>query len=233
MERKINYWAIAVFYIIAIICRYAAVKTDLLSGISNGYLVILLRGVGPALGAIAAVTIFSLPNKFSLKGTYTNIVLPFAVYWILPAFLIAGVYYFIEGKFPILLMFTVLVYGLLEEIGWRGFLQEELKPLRTLYANLIIGLLWFIWHLNLEMTASNLIFLGIIFFGTWGIGKIYNKTSSLLAVAGVHSLNNFFRNGLHQTELILIVVLLAIWIGFIIFYDRKNKPKYDLDSSNA
>ncbi len=223
MKNKINFGAIIVYYVIAVICRYAATKTNLLSSIENPYLVILLRGVGPALGALAAIKIFSLNNPMSLKGIYKNAIVPFAVYWLLPAILISSVYYFTIGKFPILLMFTVLVYGLLEEIGWRGFLQEQLKSLPKFTSILIIAVLWFAWHLNFEMTPSNMIFFGIIFFGTWGIGKVYTSTGSLLAVAGVHSLNNFFRNGLHDTELTLIIVLLVIWVGFIILYNRKYK----------
>ncbi|WDF65876.1 CPBP family intramembrane glutamic endopeptidase [Flavobacterium sp. KACC 22763] len=223
MKNKINIGAIIVFYVVAVICRYAAVKTNLLSGIENPYLVILLRGAGPALGALVAIKIFSLHNPMSLKGIYKKAIVPFAVYWILPAVLIAGVYYLTIGKFPILLMFTVLAYGLLEEIGWRGFLQEQLKSLPKFTSILIITVLWFAWHLNLEMTPNNMIFLGIIFFGTWGIGKVYSSTGSLLAVAGVHSLNNFFRDGLHSTELTLIAILLIIWIGFIILYNRKYK----------
>lgn len=223
MKNKINFGAIIVYYVIAVACRYAAVKTNLLSGIENPYLVILLRGVGPALGALAAIKIFSLNNPMSLKGIYKNAIVPFAIYWLLPAVLIAGVYYVTIGKFPILLMFTVLAYGLLEEIGWRGFLQEQLKSLPKFTSIVIIAVLWFAWHLNLETTPSNMIFLGIIFFGTWGIGKVYSSTGSLLAVAGVHSLNNFFRNGLHETELTLIAILLVIWIGFIILYNRKYK----------
>ncbi|WP_427873937.1 hypothetical protein [Flavobacterium sp. MMS24-S5] len=46
MKNKINFGAIIVYYVIAVICRYAAVKTNLLSGIENPYLAILLRGVG-------------------------------------------------------------------------------------------------------------------------------------------------------------------------------------------
>jgi len=223
MKNKINFGAIIVYYVIAIVCRYVAVKTDLLAGVENPYLEILLRGVGPALGAWAAIKIFSLDNPMSLKGIYKNAIVPFVVYWMLPAFLIAGAYYYTVSKFPIGLMFTVLAYGLLEEIGWRGFLQEQLKSLPKFYSILIISILWFAWHLNFDLTPGNLIFLGIIFFGSWGIGKVYSSTGSLLAVAGVHSLNNFFRNGLHQTELILIGVLLAIWIGFIIVYNKRNK----------
>jgi membrane protease YdiL (CAAX protease family) len=145
------------------------------------------------------------------------------VFWIVPVVLIGTVSYIQQGQFPFVLLFTVLVYGLLEEIGWRGFLQEQLKDLPKLQSIIIIAVLWFIWHLNFEFTASNMIFLGVLFLGTWGIGKVYSKTYSLLAVAGFHSLNNFFRNGLHEKELILIAILLVIWIAFMVWYKRNYK----------
>lgn len=220
MKNKINIAAIIVFYAMAVLFRFAAVKTELLNNIDNEYLKILLRGVGPAIAALVVFVFFKIPSRLSLKGFYKNLIIPFFVYWILPAVLISSVYYFQNGNFPILLMFTVLVYGLLEEIGWRGFLQEHLKPLPKIYSILIIASLWFIWHLNFDAGLQNIIFFGIILLGTWGIGKIYDKTHSLFAVAGVHSLNNFFRNGLHETELILIVILLVIWIMFIIRGDK-------------
>lgn len=223
MKDKINIRAIILFYIIAVVFRFLAIKTTLLNQVDNEYLKILLRGIGPTIGAVAAFTLFRIPSGLSLKGTYKSFLLPFTVYWILPAVLIASVDYWQHKQFPIVLMFTVLVYGLLEEIGWRGFLQEQLKPLPKMYTIIIITILWFSWHLNFDLNTSNLIFLGVIFFGTWGIGKIYNKTASLLGVAGVHSLNNFFRNGLHETALILIAILLTIWVIFIIWYDKRNR----------
>lgn len=231
MKPKINYGAIAVFYIIAIVCRYIAVKTDIISANVHDYIFILLRGVGPALGAFAAIKIFSLENPMSLKGIYRNLVLPFVVFWVLPAIVITTLFYFLYGTFPIVFAFTVLVYGLLEEIGWRGFLQEQLKGLPKFTSILIIAVLWFVWHLNLNMTPTNMIFLGIIFFGTWGIGKIYSKTGSLIAVAGVHSLNNFFVKGVRDQELMVIIALLAVWITFVIVYDRKVTAKLALETS--
>lgn len=223
MKGKINIGAIVIFYASAVLFRFLAVKTELLNGIGNEYWKILLRGIGPAVGALVVFSLYKIPKKLSLKGIYKNFALPFAVYWILPAILISAVYYFQDGKFPVVLMFTVLVYGLLEEVGWRGFLQQQLKPLPKIYSIIIISVLWFSWHLNFEMGTQNLVFFGIIFLGSWGIGKVYDKTKSLLAVAAIHSLNNFFRSGLHQTELILIAVLLIIWIGFILLYDRFDK----------
>lgn len=221
-ERKLL-WSIIVFYAIAILFRFLAVKTNLFDFTDNEFIKILLRGIGPAIGALVSVKLFNIPLKLSLKGNYRNIFLPFLVFWIVPVVLIGTVSYIQQGQFPFVLLFTVLVYGLLEEIGWRGFLQEQLKDLPKLQSIIIIAVLWFIWHLNFEFTTSNMIFLGILFLGTWGIGKVYSKTYSLLAVAGFHSLNNFFRNGLHEKELILIAILLVIWIAFMIFYKSLEK----------
>ena len=44
-----------------------------------------------------------------------------------------------------LLAFTC---GLLEEYGWRGFLQNELKRLPMWQYVLIITVMWFLWHLD-------------------------------------------------------------------------------------
>jgi len=221
-ERKLL-GSIIVFYAIAILFRFLAVKTKLFDFTDNEFIKILLRGIGPAIGALVTVNLFNIPLKLSLKGNCRSIFLPLLVFWIFPVVLIGTVSYIQQGQFPFVLLFTVLVYGLLEEIGWRGFLQEQLKDLPKLQSIIIIAVLWFIWHLNFQFTTSNMIFLGVLFLGTWGIGKVYSKTYSLLAVAGFHSLNNFFRNGLHQTELILIVILFAIWIVFIIRYNSYKK----------
>jgi membrane protease YdiL (CAAX protease family) len=223
MKGKINIRAVVLFYIIAIAFRFVAVKTALLEQVNDEYLKILLRGIGPAVGAVVSFTVFQIPFRLSLKGIYNSFMLPLVIYWAVPAALTASVYYFHNGRFPVVLMFTVLVYGLLEEIGWRGFLQQQLKLLPKIYSIALIAILWFSWHLNFDLNTSNLIFFGIIFLGSWGVGKVYDKTSSLLAVAGVHSLNNFFRNGLREAELLTIAILLAIWIMFIVWYDKKNR----------
>jgi membrane protease YdiL (CAAX protease family) len=95
-----------------------------------------------------------------------------------------------KGTFPIFHVFIIFIYGLLEETGWRGFLQQQLQGLPKIWNILIVGTLWFVWHLNFDLTIMNLIFLGLLFFGTWGIGIVASTTKSLLAVSAFHSLNN-------------------------------------------
>jgi membrane protease YdiL (CAAX protease family) len=184
-------YAIAVFYAIAIALRYLTNKTSVLSGVDNSFIKIILQGIGPTIGVIVASLIFKMKFRpMTLKGNYKQILVPFSVYWLLPILLISAYAFLTKGSFPVLTVSMFFIYGLLEEIGWRGFLQQQLKGLPQIWNILIVGILWFIWHLNFEMTTMNLLFLGLLIFGGWGIGIVANKTNSLLAVSAFHSLNN-------------------------------------------
>lgn len=222
MKGKINYWAIVVFYLIAILCRYLTNKTGILDGIANVYLKSILTGIGPALGAVAVFAIFKIKPKMTLKGNYKSLLLPMAIYWILPIALISIVTYFQKGTNPWIIILTTLIYGLFEEIGWRGFLYQQLKEWPLFVNILVLSTLWFLWHLNFEFTSSNLIFYGILILGSWGIGKVGDSTNSLLAVTAFHSLNNFFPN-YDSTRIGILIVLLAVWISGLVIRKRLQK----------
>ena len=57
------------------------------------------------------------------------------------------------GSLPIIMLFVLaqtLLFGGVEEIGWRGFLQPRVQEsLSVLTAGLSIGVLWWVWHLPL------------------------------------------------------------------------------------
>lgn len=211
MKRKINFGAIVIYYIIAIVCRYFTNKTELLSNFESPYLKSILTGVGPAIGATAVFLIFNIKPVLSLKGNYKNMLIPIALYWIFPVALISMVSYVTLGKIPYLAVSSVLIYGLLEEIGWRGFLYQELKALNPLYNLLILSVLWYLWHLNLEFTSTQLFFLLILMLGSWGIGKVADSTGSLIAVSAFHSLNNFFPS-MNTKSGAILGILLIVWI---------------------
>lgn len=219
MKGKINYWAILIFYIIAVFCRYLTNKTGILDGIANPYVKSILTGVGPALGAITVFTLFKIKPIITLKGNYKKSLLPLLIYWGLPIVLICMVNYLTNGTFPWVAVFSILIYGLLEEIGWRGFLYQHLKPFPLFLNICIVSILWFLWHLNFEFSSSNLLFLGILILGSWGIGKVSDLTNSLLAVSAFHSLNNFFPN-LDTTRALVLFVLLTVWIVFLVLRKR-------------
>ena len=219
MKKNKSIIAIAVFYVIAITLRYLATKTSILSDIESDFFKIILRGIGPAVGALIACILFRIKIEMSLQGNFKNNLLPVLIYWIFPNLLIGTVACFTSGTLPFFPVLTILIYGLLEEIGWRGFLQQLLKPLPKIAGILIITVLWFIWHLNFELSSANLLFFGILLLGSWGIGLVADHTKSLLAVAAFHSLNNFFA-ALTIKEIIILVILITVWILSIVY--RKN-----------
>lgn len=220
MKSKVNILGICIFYALAILIRYLTNKTELLNSISNEYVKIIIQGIGPAVGAAVALLLFKDKLKLSLRGNFHTIITPFALYWLLPIVVISTVSYLSKGAVPILTVTSILLYGLLEEIGWRGYLQQELSPLPKVLNILIVATLWFLWHLNFELSTSNLLFFGILILGSWGIGKVADKTLSLLAVSGFHALNNFFSD-LNTAKIIIIVFLVSVWVISIIKTKKK------------
>lgn len=211
MKNKVNYPAIVTFYVIAVVLRYLTNKTSMLDVVPNEVLRKILTGIGPAVGALVVFVVFRIKPVLSLKGNYKDLITPFALYWLFPIALICGIQYYTNQSVSFVAISAILVYGLLEEIGWRGFLQQELKPLPTFVNILIVATLWFLWHLNFELTSSNLLFFGIIVLGTWGIGKVADTTQSLLAVAAFHSLNNMFSE-LNTIKIVILLILLSTWV---------------------
>lgn len=223
MKNKVNYPAIITFYAIAVALRYLTNKTTILDIIPNEILRKVLTGSGPAIGALVVFILFRIKPVLSLKGNYNKLIVPFAIFWLFPIALVCGIEYFTKQSMSYVAMSAILMYGLLEEIGWRGFLQQELKSLPKFLNILIVATLWFLWHLNFELSGSNLLFFGIIVLGTWGIGKVADTTESLLAVAAFHSLNNMFSD-LNTVKITVLVILISVWVMSMVIRKKYFRP---------
>ncbi|MDW7730625.1 MAG: type II CAAX endopeptidase family protein [Bacillota bacterium] len=91
-----------------------------------------------------------------------------------------------------------IIFGGIEEFGWRGILQHQLgQKLNLFKANLIIGLIWSLWHLPLYFIAgtshqgSSFLFFALAGFGfsafmTW----LYAKTKSIMLCVFFHAAIN-------------------------------------------
>lgn len=140
----------------------------------------------------------------------------------------ANTYGFIAG-------FWTLIYCILEEYGWRGYLEEEFKGIKTVVRILIIGSIWYFWHLSFFTAATvgqNLFFLGMLIFGSWGIGKVAEITKSILASACFHLIvnlfmyNEFFRDGIeNQQKMIVIFGSVSVWIVILTKWNTNNKKE--------
>lgn len=231
---KSSIYSIVLFYSIAILIRYVATQTTWLDITDNTFIKICLRGIGPCLGALIAFKVFGIKNTYSMAGKLKPLLLSFIVFIAIPVlgFTIIGVK---EGKNISVagslfiagakLSFYYFVYGILEEMGWRVFLQNRLNFLNQYLKYLVIGILWFVWHLNFELSTPNIIFFFLLIFASWGIGKIGDKTNSVLAVGAFHTLYNLFSLDYFESKnkLMVLLISLVIWTCYILFYDRIKK----------
>jgi uncharacterized protein len=88
---------------------------------------------------------------------------------------------------PALFLVTVIfapilngVFGLGEELGWRGYLLPKLMPLGKVRAYFVLGLVWSLWHLPLILvgfTYPGHPFLGFVAFTAllWAFGIYLNE----------------------------------------------------------
>ena len=220
--KNIHIGAIVTFYIIALLVRlislhvvnkYPSIETNFALQISAA----LATGLGPAIGALVAMFIFKRKTEYTLLGksawkSIATIVVPSIVFGIIGGW---------ELGVTCLVAFA---YGLLEEYGWRGFMQYELRNLPVWQYVLIITVMWFLWHLDLNL-QSVLPFFLLLLFASWGIGKVVSETHSLLLGAAFHSIVNFSKRDLFSdtTFTVAFVCVIVFWI--VMWYFVGISPK--------
>ena len=127
-----------------------------------------------------------------------------------------------------------------EELGWRGLLYTQLRPLGFWKANLLIGLIWGIWHAPIIAAGHNfpehpIAGIFVMTLGTLAlaplIGFVRERSGSVIAAAIFHGVfnasagvsimliadaPNILRAGLGLAGIIAMAVLIAVsylWFG--------------------
>ncbi len=132
--------------------------------------------------------------------------------------------------FGIIAALGSFIYCIMEEYGWRGYLQEEFQFLKPITKFLSIGLIWYAWHLSFLTEATlvdNLFFLGTLILGSWGIGQIAELTKSIVACSCFHLLvnifmyNHFFNNAFNGlSKLVILIISVFAWIWILIKWKK-------------
>ncbi|MDY6205846.1 MAG: CPBP family intramembrane glutamic endopeptidase [Prevotella sp.] len=206
---EIKWKAIALFYVIAVLIRAIVLRNeDFGSSPFSYWLWAWAEGIGPCVGALVAILVFrrrfycTLTGRSLMKSVIT-VALPLVICFLLDRGLS-------------LTLLNLIFYSLLEEVGWRGYLQGELKDMNPPLRVFVIGTMWFLWHITVGLNLASLAFYGVLLFGSWGIGNIARDTRSLIACACFHTLFNFIRFVQFTPVVIALyagvfVSLLAIW----------------------
>lgn len=123
-------------------------------------------------------------------------------------------------NYSVIILGTILalVYTLLEELGWRVFLGNELGKYSFLTIFLISTVLWFTWHYSFRdenLMANPLQFLGLIAVGSAGMAQFYRQTKSWMIVALTHAVISM--------DLPTIIIFLFVIIGLLKLQENKTK----------
>ncbi|MEP7120167.1 MAG: CPBP family intramembrane glutamic endopeptidase [Byssovorax sp.] len=185
-----------------------------------GNLKSILPAAGPFLGALCALVLFrrTHPRTITLAGTSRARSALFALVPIGLLGLLFGLRE--EGALHGLAVGVIfLVYGLGEELGWRGFLQDALRPLPPARRYLLIALLWGAWHFTtfvsggLQATATRLAGMALLWIlGSWGMGRAVDRSRSVLVAAMLHLAFNFTRAAPPEILLPFLGGSAVLWI---------------------
>ena len=221
--------------------RAEGVKVDFTSPI--GIIAVVLGGLSSAFwGGLASISYRQSSFKQVLKDFFQVnqplssylLVLIFLVLDFLPLVL-SGRMVIQAWYLPIILFLKALVFGGIEEIGWRYFFQPALQEKLTyLVSTLYTFLAWSLWHLlyfyidGSLATIHFLPFLLGLLSNCFILSAIYTNTRSLWLCVMTHALINALSQ-LSSTEsvwLSLLIKVLIILLAIKIASSSMEKAKY-------
>lgn len=221
--------------------RAGGVKVDFTSPM--GIIAVIVGGLSSALcGGLASISYHQssfkqvLKDFFQVKQAPLNylLVLIFIGLDFLPLVL-SGKMIIPTWYLPIILFVKALVFGGIEEIGWRYFFQPTLQEKLTyIVSTLCTFVAWSLWHLLYFYIDGSLAMVNLIPFllgllsNCFILSAIYTKTRSLWLCVMTHALINALSQ-LSSTEeslgLSLVIKVLIIFFAMRIASSSMEKVK--------
>lgn len=160
--------------------------------------------------------VFNIPNLVnSFSTNNTGIMMPSNTFFENENFFVSKPYYVIR---------TLLLMPILEEILYRGIIQNKLsEKFSAAWAIVISSLLFAVGHLAFEQSIT-------VFFTSLLMGYIYYKSKNLTTAVLIHSSVNvgFLFLKIEYTDTISVAVLSYhfILIALVLFISKKYPKKY-------
>ena len=220
--------------------RVGGVKVDFTSPM--GSIAVIVGGLSSALwGSIASISYHQSSFKQVLKDFF-QVKDSLANYCLVLVFLLLDFFPFILGGkittqslvLPVVLFFKALLFGGIEEIGWRYFFQPTLEEkIPYLSATVITFLAWSSWHLFYFYIDGSLAVIQLFPFlvglltNCFILSALYHKTKNLWICVMTHALINALSQ-LSSTEsvwLSLVIKMLIILLAMRIASSSMEKAK--------
>ena len=220
--------------------RAGGVKVDFTSPM--GIIAVIVGGLSSALwGSLASISYHQSSFKQVLKDFF-QVKDSLANYCLVLVFLLLDFFPFILGGkittqsmvLPVVLFFKALLFGGIEEIGWRYFFQPTLEErIPYLSATVITFLAWSSWHLFYFYIDGSLAVIQLLPFlvglltNCFILSALYHKTKNLWICVMTHALINSLSQ-LSSTEsvwLSLVIKVLIILLAMRIASSSMEKAK--------
>ena len=184
---------------------------------------------GPAIAALVCMLAFRRSHQrvITLGGNSwgRSVLFYFTPFLILAPFRAHALYGY--DKSPLVVAFPGFVSILGEELGWRGFLQDALRPLPAAKRFILIGLLWEFWHFTtrtaqgwspLRTAVTLLISYSAVILLSFIIGYAAERSQSVIVAVALHSYVDVLLNNL---DLYLPLVLaLPVWVLLLLTWPK-------------
>ena len=187
---------------------------------------------GPGLSAIITSFIFKGKIKKTISF-FGSSILKSILFWGLPmvAFLIFGDYQNEVSTIGRIAIYFggIFLFTLGEELGWRGFLQDQLNHLPKWKKYLIIGSMWEFWHFTTRTLSGSisarilrpLLFIIPNTILSFLFGESVNKSKSIIIAVTFHAWYNLLFEFSNKTTYIIFAISVLFWIFMLLNWDKK------------
>lgn len=111
-----------------------------------------------------------------------------------------------------------LIYNIMEEYAWRGYLVEATGPLPYVFRSLVSGILWAVWHLvvfkDFDQYGGFILFLLFCIVFSFILTFAVQRTQSILVAAAIHAF-------IIQMN---ISALICLGLFLVLLFTWKRKP---------
>ena len=184
---------------------------------------------GPAIGALVCLVVFrrSHCRVITLGGNSwgRSVLFYTAPFLLLAAFRTHPLYGYAQPALVAAFPGFVSILG--EELGWRGFLQDALRPLPPVKRFILIGVLWEFWHFTtrtaqgwspLRVAVTLLISYSAVILLSFIIGYATERSRSVVVAVSLHAYVDVLLNNLDLY--IPLLLALPIWAMLLLTWPK-------------
>lgn len=203
-----------------------------------GMLAIGIGGISSALWGVIVTTRYKKAALKEILIDFVNVRQPFSSYILVSVFLLltfglqGGKFHIDSWYIPMILFLKAILFGGIEEIGWRYTFQPILEEKHNyIFSTFITFVSWGTWHLlyfyiegSLEQVIVTEFLLGL-FINCFILSALYNKTKSLWICVMTHALINMLSQISEGGNFYVSLIYKGIIIIIAIVVSHKAKHK--------